>query len=219
MTENTPKIAKKNGTSRRIVSILLFIAVAALLISSVLGYAVRGMASTQTILDTMRTDAVLSTATSGLVDSIAAARRLAYSQELRKSKDFRKMGTDAYIEACNKAEEEARAEATALYSDTTGVDTVALEAAIPGIQGIQTQYNAMKEAENEVYAALYAAVVESVDQYGGALRQRPSASRHDQAGQRHGGSRSRCRPRPGGQPALVQRLHRGGGLDGLCRSG
>lgn len=162
MTENTPKIAKKNGTSRRIVSILLFIAVAALLISSVLGYAVRGMASTQTILDTMRTDAVLSTATSGLVDSIAAARRLAYSQELRKSKDFRKMGTDAYIEACNKAEEEARAEATALYSDTTGVDTVALEAAIPGIQGIQTQYNAMKEAENEVYAALYAAVVESV---------------------------------------------------------
>ena len=139
MTENTPKIAKKNGTSRRIVSILLFIAVAALLISSVLGYAVRGMASTQTILDTMRTDAVLSTATSGLVDSIAAARRLAYSQELRKSKDFRKMGTDAYIEACNKAEEEARAEATALYSDTTGVDTVALEAAIPGSQGIQTQ--------------------------------------------------------------------------------
>lgn len=162
MTENNTKIAKKKGTSRRIASIVLFVAVAALLASSVFGYAVRGMASTQTILDTMRTDAVLSTATSGLVDSIAAARRLAYSQELRKSKDFRKMGTDAYIAACDQAEEEARVEATALYSDTSGVDTAALEAAIPGIQGIQSQYNTMKAAENEVYAALYTDVTESV---------------------------------------------------------
>lgn len=162
MTENKPKIAKKSSASRRIASILLFVIVAALLASSVLGYAVRGMASTQTILDTMRTDAVLSTATSGLVDSIAAARRLAYSQELRKSKDFRKMGTDAYIAACDQAEAEARAEATALYSDTSGVDTAALEAAIPGIQGIQSQYNTMKEAENEVYAALYTEVTDSV---------------------------------------------------------
>ena len=162
MTENNTKIAKKKGTSRRIASIVLFAVVAALLGSSVFGYAVRGMDSTQTILDTMRTDAVLSTATSGLVDSIAAARRLAYSQELRKSKDFRKMGTDAYIAACDQAEEEARVEATALYSDTSGVDTAALEAAIPGIQGIQSQYNTMKAAENEVYAALYTEVTESV---------------------------------------------------------
>ncbi|MGM9604869.1 MAG: ABC transporter permease [Faecousia sp.] len=162
MTENNTKIAKKNGMSRRIISVVLFVIVAALLASSVMGYAVRGMASTQTILDTMRTDAVLSTATSGLVDSIAAARRLAYSQELRKSKDFRKMGTDAYIAACDQAEAEAREEATALYSDTSGVDTAALEAAIPGIQGIQSQYNTMKEVENETYAALFEEVTASV---------------------------------------------------------
>ena len=160
MTENKTK--KKSGASRKIVSMVLFVLVAALLISSLLGYVARGTEATQTILDTMRTDAVLSTATSGLVDSIAAARRLAYSQELRKSKDFRKMGTDAYIEACDKAEAEAREEATALYSDTTGVDTAALEAAIPGIQEIQSRYNELKEAENEVYAALYTEVVDSI---------------------------------------------------------
>lgn len=162
MTENSTKITKKNQLSRRLLSGVLFVLVAALLLSSLLGYVVRGMESTQTILDTMRTDAVLSTATSGLIDSIAASRRLAYSQELRKSKDFRKMGTDAYIAACDQAEAEAREEATALYSDTTGVDTAALEAAIPGIQGIQSRYNAMKEAENQAYAALYEEVTGSV---------------------------------------------------------
>ena len=162
MTENKTISAKKTGASRKIVSAVLFVLVAALLVSSGLGYIVRGMDGTQVILDTMRTDAVLSTATSGLVDSIAAARRLAYSQELRKSKEFRKMGTDAYIEACDKAEAEARDEATALYSDTSGVDRAALEAAIPGIQGIQGRYNAMKEGENEAYAALYTEVVDSI---------------------------------------------------------
>ena len=83
MTENSTKITKKNQLSRRLLSGVLFVLVAALLLSSLLGYVVRGMESTQTILDTMRTDAVLSTATSGLIDSIAASRRLAYSQELR----------------------------------------------------------------------------------------------------------------------------------------
>lgn len=162
MTENTTKSTKKNRLSRKIFNGALFVLVAALLIGSAAGYGIRGLGSTQAILDTMRTDAVLSTATSGLIDSIAAAQRLAYSQELRKSKDFRKMGTDAYIEACDKAEAEARAEATALYSDTTGVDTAKLDAAIPGIQGIQNRYHELKEAENEVYAALYTEVIDSV---------------------------------------------------------
>ncbi len=173
MTENSTKITKKNQLSRRLISGVLFVLVAALLLSSLLGYVVRGMGSTQTILDTMRTDAVLSTATSGLIDSIAASRRLAYSQELRKSKDFRKMGTDAYIAACDQAEAEAREEATALYSDTTGVDTAALEAAIPGIQGIQNRYNAMKEAENQIYAALYEEVTGSVGDWTDFLEANP----------------------------------------------
>lgn len=160
MTENAMK--KKTSASRKIVSIVLFVLVAALLITSVLGYLARGTDSTQAILDNMRTDAVLSTATSGLVDSIAASRRLAYSQELRKSKDFRKMGTDAYIAACDQAEAEAREEARALYSDTTGVDVAALEAAIPGIQSIQGRYNEMKAAEQEVYASLYTQVTSAV---------------------------------------------------------
>ncbi len=153
---------KKTGASRKIVSIALFVLVAALLITSVLGYLARGTASTQEALDAMRTDAVLSTATSGLVDSIAASRRLAYSQELRKSKEFRKMGTDAYIAACDQAEAEAREKATALYSDTTGVDTAALEAAIPGVQAIQGRYNELKAAEEEAYAALYTEVTSAV---------------------------------------------------------
>ena len=125
MTENKTISAKKTGASRKIVSAVLFVLVAALLVSSGLGYIVRGMDGTQVILDTMRTDAVLSTATSGLVESIAAARRLAYSQELRKSKEFRKMGTDAYIEACDKAEAEARDEATAclLYTSPSPRDS------------------------------------------------------------------------------------------------
>ena len=122
MTENSTKITKKNQLSRRLISGVLFVLVAALLLSSLLGYVVRGMGSTQAILDTMRTDAVLSTATSGLIDSIAASRRLAYSQELRKSKDFRKMGTDAYIAACDQAEAEARAEALeARLSEVAGM--------------------------------------------------------------------------------------------------
>lgn len=153
---------KKTGASRKIVSIALFVLVAVLLITSVLGYLARGTASTQEALDAMRTDAVLSTATSGLVDSIAASRRLAYSQELRKSKEFRKMGTDAYIAACDQAEAEAREKATALYSDTTGVDTTALEAAIPGVQAIQGRYNELKAAEEEAYAALYTEVTSAV---------------------------------------------------------
>lgn len=173
MTENRTELKKKNPLSRRLFTGLLFVLVAALLVSSVLGYVVRGMESTQPILDAMRTDAVLSTATNGLIDSIAASRRLAYSQELRKSKDFRKMGTDAYIAACDQAEEEARVEATALYSDTSGVDTVALDAAIPGIQKIQGRYNELKEQENQAYAAIYQAVVSSVGDWTDFLEANP----------------------------------------------
>ena len=88
---------KKTGASRKIVSIALFVLVAALMITSVLGYLARGAASTQEALDAMRTDAVLSTATSGLVDSIAAARRLEYNKELRKSKEFRKINFSGSI--------------------------------------------------------------------------------------------------------------------------
>lgn len=161
MTQIKTPATKKN-LFRNAVSGVLFVLVAALLVCSVLGYIVRGGAATQAVLDTMRTDAVLSTATSGLVDSIAAASRLAYSQELRKSKAFRKMGTDAYIAACDEAEEAARAEAMLLYSDTSGVDRAALDQAIPSVQAIQGAYNAMAEAEEAVYAELYSEVTESV---------------------------------------------------------
>lgn len=164
---------KKTCASRKIVSIALFVLVAALMITSVLGYLARGAASTQEALDAMRTDAVLSTATSGLVDSIAAARRLEYNKELRKSKEFRKMGTDAFQAACDKVEAEAREEATALYSDTTGVDTAALEAAIPGVQAIQGRYNELKAAEEEAYAALYTEVTSAVADWSDFVEENP----------------------------------------------
>ncbi len=164
---------KKTGASRKIINVALFVLVAALLLGSLLGYLARGTQATQAALDSMRTDAVLSTATSGLVDSIAASRRLAYSQELRKSKEFRKMGTDAYIAACDQAEAQAREEATALYSDTTGVDIAALEAAIPGIQAIQGRYNELKAAEEEAYAQVYTEVISAVADWSDFVEENP----------------------------------------------
>ena len=80
MTPQTAK--KKTGTTKRIVSIVLFALSAVLIITSIAGFVIRGMDSPAGRLNEMRTSAVVHVASGGLVDGIAAEANAAKLKEL-----------------------------------------------------------------------------------------------------------------------------------------
>ena len=160
MTQQAAK--KKTGMTKRIVSIVLFILSAVLIITSIAGFVIRGMDSTAAHLNEMRTSAVVHVASGGLVDSIAAEANAAKLKELRALPDFRSMGMDAVKALCAEAEAAARAEAEALYSDVSGLDTDALVGKIDVLEVALAEYNEMDAAQKAIYAELYTSVCESV---------------------------------------------------------
>ena len=160
MTQQAAK--KKTGMTKRIVSIVLFALSAVLIITSIVGFIIRGMDSTSAYLNEMRTSAVVHVASGGLVDGIAAQANAAKLKELRNLPNFRSMGMDEVKQLCADAEAEARAEAEALYSDVSGVDTDALVGKIDALETALVEYNALDAAQKAAYAELYTSAVESV---------------------------------------------------------
>ena len=160
MTQQAAK--KKTGMTKRIVSIVLFILSAVLIITSIAGFVIRGMDSTATHLNEMRTSAVVHVASGGLVDSIASEANAAKLKELRALPNFRSMGMDEVKALCAEAEAAARAEAEALYSDVSGLDTDALVGKIDVLEVALAEYNEMDAAQKAGYAELYTGVCESV---------------------------------------------------------
>ena len=160
MTQQAAK--KKTGTTKRIVSIVLFVLSAVLIITSIAGFIIRGMDSTAASLNEMRTSAVVHVASGGLVDGIAAQANANKLKELRALPNFRSMGMDEVKTLCADAEAEARAEAEAMYSDVSGVDTDALVGKIDALETALAEYNEMDAAQKAVYAELYTGAVESV---------------------------------------------------------
>ena len=157
MTQQTAK--KKTGTTKRIVSIVLFALSAVLIITSIAGFVIRGMDSTTAHLNEMRTSAVVHVASGGLVDGIAAQANAAKLKELRALPNFRSMGMDEVKQLCADAEAAARAEAEALYSDVSGVDTNALVGQIDALETALAEYNEISATQKAVYAELYTSVV------------------------------------------------------------
>ena len=160
MTQQVAK--KKTSMTKRIVSIALFVLSAVLIVTSIAGFVIRGMDSTAANLNEMRTSAVVHVASGGLVDGIAAEANAAKLKELRALPNFRSMGMDEVKRLCAEAESEARAQAEALYSDVSGVDTEALVGKIDALETALQEYNAIDSAQKSAYAELYTSVYESV---------------------------------------------------------
>ena len=158
----TQAAKKKTSMTKRVVSIVLFVLSAVLIVTSIAGFVIRGMDSTAARLNEMRTSAVVHVASGGLVDGIAAEANAAKLKELRALPDFRSMGMDAVKALCAEAEAAARAEAEALYSDVSGVDTDALVGKIDALESALTEYNELSAAQKATYAELYTSVYESV---------------------------------------------------------
>ena len=152
----------KSGVTKRILSVALFALAAILLISSVAGYAIRGMEATGKNLNEMRTNAVLHAASGGLIDSIAADANAAALKELRAKPDFRSMGMDDVKAYCAEAEAAARAEAEALYSNTENADSAALVEKINAMETVMVAYSEAEAVEMKAYAELYTALYDSV---------------------------------------------------------
>ena len=76
---------KKKGRGRKITSIVLFAVAGVLILAAVGGYFLRGTEATRANLNAMRTQAVLHTASDGLLDAIASRAR---SEKLKELSDM-----------------------------------------------------------------------------------------------------------------------------------
>ena len=160
MRDENSKKQQKNG--RRILSAVLFVVAGLLLIAAVAGYVLRGVSGTARSLSAMRTQAVIHAASEGLVDSIAQQARADKLKELRKRKDFRKLGLDEVNNTCDAAAAEARAAAEALYSNPTIGDTAEFESAIAALEGALSASGEREIAERAVFSELYVDLLEKV---------------------------------------------------------
>lgn len=153
----------KNMTkSKKLVSLILVAICAALLLTSVVGYAKRGSKRTEDDLDSMRTQAVLHAASGGLVESFATKASAEKLAELRKLPNFRKLGTGEVTRQCEEAAELARSEAKEKYSQVEGIDTLALRNEILKFEEIVAVYNSAETAEMDAYGKLYTSLLDSV---------------------------------------------------------
>ena len=165
MSERVEARAAKKRGGRFVTAVVLFALAAIMLIASIAGYVLRGSASTRANLDQMRTQAVLHTATEGLVDSIAQQARSDKLKELRADKDFRKRGLDEVNGICDAAMEEARAEAEKLYSNPVVEDEAALKSAIENMSAVLSTAGQLEEKEHAVYGEIYIALVDNISSW------------------------------------------------------
>ena len=156
--------AAKNSR-RKIAPIVLLSLAVILLITSVIGYLLRGTESSKANLDKMRTYAVLHTSSEGLVDSIAQQARADKLKELRADKDFRKRGLDEVNSICDAAMQEAREAAEKLYSNPVISDEAALESTIDNFQGLLATSGTLREKEQSSYAQLYLDLVDNISDW------------------------------------------------------
>ena len=156
---------KKTSLTRKIVSIVLFVLAAALLITSVTGYIIQSKASTEELLYSMRTQAVLQAASGGLVDSIANAANANALKEVRKDPNFRSLGTDEINRRCAEAVAAARAEAEAKYANVAEIDNKSLESKIELMEDAVLQYEELEEAEKAEYASVFTELGDAVSSW------------------------------------------------------
>ena len=150
---------------RKIAPLVLLSLAVILLITSVIGYLLRGTESSKANLDKMRTYAVLHTSSEGLVDSIAQQARADKLKELRADKDFRKRGLDEVNSICDAAMQEAREAAEKLYSNPVISDEAALESTIDNFQGLLATSGTLREKEQSSYAQLYLDLVDNISDW------------------------------------------------------
>ncbi|MBQ7655984.1 MAG: hypothetical protein IJS41_05700 [Clostridia bacterium] len=159
------KAKEKPTVQSRIVPVVLFILAAALIAASIGGYALQNAGDIQKTLDTMRTNAVLHTASEGLVNSIAQQARADKLAELRKDKNFRKRGLDEVNAICDGAMEEARAAAEALYANPVVKDQAALESAIEAFEAALAEASILSAQEKGVFSDLYVQLVDNISNW------------------------------------------------------
>ena len=158
--------AKEQPTIRsRIVPVVLFILAAALIAAAVSGYVLQNAGDTQKTLDNMRTNAVLHTASEGLINSIAQQARADKLKELRSDKDFRKRGLDEVNAICDAAMNEARAEAEALYANPVVQDQAALESAIETFEAALAEASILSAQEKSTFSDLYVQLVDNISNW------------------------------------------------------
>ena len=148
------KAQEKPTVQSRIVPVVLLILAAALIAASIGGYALQNAGDIQKNLDNMRTNAVLHTASEGLINSIAQQARADKLAELRKDKNFRKRGLDEVNAICDGAMEEARAAAEALYANPVVQDQAALESAIETFEAELAEASILSVQEKAAFSDL-----------------------------------------------------------------
>lgn len=146
-------------------SIILCILAAVLLVAAVAGYILRGTAGTQANLNAMKVQAILHTASDGLLDSIASQARSAKLKELRSRSDFRSLGLDLVNSTCDAAAAEARAAAEGLYGSPKVADSTALKSAIDELEGALSSHGSLKEAEQKTYSDIYVSLIENIPKW------------------------------------------------------
>ena len=160
MSEKLPAGKEKSGS--RIASVILFVLAGILLILALTGFILRGTDQSRSNLSKMRTQAILHSASEGLIEKIAQEARADKLSELRKDKDFRKRGLNEVNEICDAAMAEARAEAEQKYSSPKVADETALKSAIDGLEDVLSITDSKTDAEKASYSDLYIQLTESV---------------------------------------------------------
>ena len=89
---------KRKGNGRKITSIVLFVLAGMLLLTAAGGFFLRGTEGTRNALSAMRTQAVLHSASDGLLDAIASKARSDKLKELRARSDFRSLGLEDRVQ-------------------------------------------------------------------------------------------------------------------------
>ena len=159
------KAKEKPTVQSRIVPVVLLILAAALIAAAIGGYVLQNAGDIQESLDSMRTSAVLHTASEGLINSIAQQARADKLAELRKDKNFRKRGLDEVNAICDAAMNEARAEAEALYANPVVQDEAALENAIETFEAALTEASILSAQEKGAFSDLYVQVADNISNW------------------------------------------------------
>ena len=160
---------KRKGNGRKITSIVLFVLAGMLLLTAAGGFFLRGTEGTRNALSAMRTQAVLHSASDGLLDAIASKARSDKLKELRARSDFRSLGLDEVNSTCDAAAAQARAEAEALYSSPKVENAAGLESAISDLEGALAASGRLRDQERAAYSEIYVALLENVPDWTDAV--------------------------------------------------
>jgi simple sugar transport system permease protein len=141
------KAARRGQLSQRVVSGVILVLAVAMIAVGVYGVNLRGGAEGTAFLTEMRVRAVLATTGEGAVEAyVEAAKDVARAKVKAEGG-----GMKATVEAVNKAEEQARAEAKNSLVDYATVDTVPLNAAIDQVELSSRDYRVEESRAKAAY--------------------------------------------------------------------